>query len=72
MNVLALVGLCFGAYFLLFIFSKQEKVKRNRKRRAQFLSDFRPSEYPDDSYLRPRGEGLDDWREARYRRGSGR
>ena len=68
MNVLVLAGLCFGAYFLLFLYSKQEKVKRETRRREQFLSEFRPSEYPDDSYLRPRG-GLDDWREARYRRG---
>lgn len=69
MNVLVLVGLCFGAYFLLFIFSTLEKANRIKKRREQLLSEFRPSEYPDDSYLRPRGEGLDDWREARYRRG---
>ena len=72
MNVLDLAGLCFGAYLLLFLYSKQEKIKRDNKRREQLLSEFRPSEYPDDSYLRPRGEGLDDWREVRYRRGSGR
>lgn len=66
MNVLVLVGLCFGAYLLLFILSKREKKRRNNN---QFVSTFKPSEYPDDSYLRPRGKGLDDWREARYRRG---
>ena len=68
MNALVLVGLCFIGYALLFVLSTLEKANRIKKRREQFLSEFRPSEYPDDSYLRPRGEGLDDWREARYRR----
>ena len=68
MNVVVLIGLCFIGYVLLFIFSKWERTQRDRKRREQFLSEFRPSEFPDDSYIRPRGGGLDDWREARYRR----
>lgn len=68
MNALVLIGLCFIAYVLLFLLSNLEKANRIRKRREQLLSEFRPSEFPDDSYLRPRGEGLDDWREARYRR----
>lgn len=68
MSALVLVGLCFVGYVLLFVLSKWEKANRIRKRREQLLSEFRPSEFPDDSYLRPRGEGLDDWREARYRR----
>ena len=68
MNALVLVGLCFIGYVLLFVLSTWEKANRIKKRREQLLSEFRPSEYPDDSYLRPRGEGLDDWREARYRR----
>lgn len=69
MNALVLVGLCFIGYALLFVLSTLEKANRIKKRREQLLSEFRPSEFPDDSYLRPRGEGLDDWREARYRRG---
>ena len=68
MNALVLVGLCFVAYALLFVLSNLEKANRIKKRREQLLSEFRPSEFPDDSYLRPRGEGLDDWRESRYRR----
>ena len=63
MNVLVLVGLCFIGYTLLLVLSKREQ-----KRRKNSLPTFKPSEYPDDSYLRPRGKGLDDWREARYRR----
>lgn len=69
MNAFVLVGLCFIGYVLLFVLSNLEKANRIKKRREQLLSEFRPSEFPDDSYLRPRGEGLDDWREARYRRG---
>ena len=65
MNVVVLIGLCFVGYVLLFIFSKWERTQRERKRREQFLSEFRPSEYPDDSYLRPRGGGLVDWRDKR-------
>ena len=68
MNALVLIGLCFIGYVLLFVLSNLEKANRIKKRREQLLSEFRPSEYPDDSYLRPRGEGLDDWREIRYRR----
>ena len=68
MNALVLIGLCFIGYVLLFVLSNLEKANRIKKRREQLLREFRPSEFPDDSYLRPRGEGLDDWREARYRR----
>ena len=65
MNVVVLVGLCFIGYALLLILSKREQ---KRRKNNLFVSTFKPSEYPDDDYLRPRGKGLDDWREARYRR----